>query len=152
MTTVTRTAVVNATPSDVWDVISDLPNMGALSPEATGGEWVKGDGPAVGSVFKGTNASGSKSWSTKATVTRSAPGRGFEIHVKAFGQPVADWAYDLSPAPEGGTVVTESWTDRRSKVFAKVGGVATGVADREAFAGESMEKTLEALQKRFGVA
>ena len=148
MPTLTRSEVVPATPEAVWEVVSDLPRMGELSPEATGGSWVKGDGPAVGSVFKGTNAQGKRSWSTKAQVTRSAQGRGFEFHVRAFGFPVADWAYDLEEVP-GGTRVTESWTDRRNGAFARIGGKVTGVADRESFAAESMEQTLAALKARF---
>lgn len=148
MATVTRSETVPASPEAVWAVVSDLPGMGSLSPEAVGGTWVKGDGPAVGSVFKGRNKNGKRSWSTKATVTRSTPGRGFEIHVRSFGMAVSDWAYDLEDV-EGGTRVTESWTDRRGVIITTAGKAVTGVGDRESYAGSSIEQTLAALKARF---
>jgi carbon monoxide dehydrogenase subunit G len=148
MPTVSRTQTVAAAPEDVWAVVADLPRMGELSPEATGGSWVKGDGPVVGSVFKGKNKQGRRAWSTKAIVTRAAPGRGFEIHVRSFGMAVADWAYDLEAVPEG-TRVTETWTDRRGALTKHGSKVVTGVSDREAFTGESIQQTLDALRDRF---
>lgn len=112
MPDVYRTEFVPAHPESVWELVSDLPRMGELSPEATGGRWVQGDGPVVGAVFKGTNAQGKRSWSSKATVTRATRGRCFEIRARVFGMAVADWAYDLEEVA-GGTQVTQSWKDRR---------------------------------------
>lgn len=148
MTSVTRSETVSASPQDVWAVISDLPGMGSLSPEATGGTWVKGDGPAVGSVFKGKNARGKRSWSTKAKVTAAAPGSSFAFDVSFMGLAVSTWAYALE-ADGASTRVTETWTDRRPG-FTKPGGkLVTGVSDREGYTATSIEHTLAALKARF---
>jgi hypothetical protein len=103
-----------AAPADlVWAMVSDLPRMGEWSPENEGGRWVKGDGPAVGSVFHGRNKNGIRRWSTTARVVDAGPGRSFEIAVTFAGFPVAHWRYDFEDAP-GGCRVTESWRDNRA--------------------------------------
>ena len=66
---ISRTTTVRATPQEAYALVSDLPRMGELSPENTGGRWLKGaTGPAVGARFKGTNRNGVRRWSTTATV------------------------------------------------------------------------------------
>ncbi len=146
MTTLTRSTQITAPAEKVWALVSDLPGMGALSPENTGGSWVGGaTGPAVGARFKGTNANGSKTWSTNVQVTRSEPGRAFAFAVKAFGVPVAHWSYDVTDSADGCTV-TETWEDRRPGWFAKVGAIATGVKDREDATARNLESTLAALK------
>lgn len=146
--TVSRSETVSATPEEVWAVVSDLPGMGSLSPESTGGAWVRGTGPSVGSVFKGRNKNGWHSWSTKAVVTRSDVGRAFSFDVTAFGMPVSTWTYELE-ATEGGTRVTESWVDNRKALLTKSAKAVTGVGDRETYSATSIAQTLAALKARF---
>jgi hypothetical protein len=146
MTTVERSVEVAAPADRVWQLVSDLPGMGRFSPEATGGRWARGaTGPAVGAVFRGTNARGLRRWATRSEVVRCEPGRAFAFAVSSVGLPVAEWSYDLQEVP-GGTRVTERWTDRRGRLISLVGTVATGVGDRVAYAGESMERTLAAVK------
>ena len=146
MTTLTRTTEINAPADAVWALVSDLPGMGALSPENTGGAWVGGaSGPVVGARFKGTNKNGVRRWSTQVQVVRSDPGRAFSFAVTYLGLPVANWSYDLAPT-EGGCRVTETWEDRRPGWFVKVGGLATGVPDREAATARNLETTLANLK------
>ena len=145
---VTRSVDVHAPAEAVWAIVSDLPGMGTLSPESTGGRWADGTaGPAVGAVFRGTNASGSRTWSTRSTVVASEPGRRFAFDVSSVGLPVARWSYDLVSTADG-CQVTETWQDRRGRLVALGGRLLTGVQDRTAFTATSIEQTLARLKDR----
>ncbi|MCU1595672.1 MAG: hypothetical protein JWO12_3064 [Frankiales bacterium] len=143
---ITASVQVDASADRVWGLVSDLPNMGKLSPENTGGTWRKGaTGPAVGARFHGSNRSGWRRWSTNVTVVRCAPGEEFAFRVTAGGLGVAEWAYTIVPESTGVTV-TETWTDRRGSLMKALGRATTGVADREAHTRASIETTLAALK------
>ena len=47
--------IINASPQDVYGLVSDLGRMGEWSTENIGGEWTHGTPGAVGSRFLGTN-------------------------------------------------------------------------------------------------
>lgn len=146
--TVSRSVVVAAAPEQVWDLISDLPGMGAYSPENTGGSWQKGaTGPAVGAVFRGTNTQGRKSWSTRSVVTRCEPGAAFAFSVSGGGLAVADWSYAVVATDEG-CRVTETWQDRRGRLVKSIGKLLTGIEDRDAFTAQSIEQTLARVKER----
>lgn len=131
-----------AAPADrVWALVSDLPGMGAFSPENSGGRWVEGDGPTVGAVFVGSNRQGARRWSTRCTVTRSEPGRAFAFEVASVRMPVATWRYELEP-DGGGCRLSETWEDRRGGLMRRLGVLVTGVSDRSAFTATSIEHTL----------
>ncbi len=143
---VSRTTFVEATPEKVWAIVTDLPGMGDLSPEATGGEWQGGaTGPSLGATFKGTNAHGSKTWSTMSTVTVCEPARQFAFDVKAGPLSVSTWSY-LLEAEGAGTRLTEEWTDTRGAVMKKAGAVATGVKERHEHNARGMDTTLAAIK------
>ncbi len=147
MVTVSRTVEIQAPAAAVWELVSDLPGMGAYSPENAGGRWVSGTGPRPGAVFKGANRNGVRRWSTKATVTDCEPGRSFAFRVEALGLRVADWSYRLDPSTQGCTV-TETWVDRRGTLMRLIGVVASGTVDREAFTVVSIDQTLAKLKSR----
>jgi hypothetical protein len=107
---------IAATAETVWALVSDLPRMGDLSPENTGGTWDGGaTGPAVGATFSGKNKNGMRRWSTTATVTGCEPGRVFEIAITSGRSPIAAWRYEFEATAAGsGCRVTESWEDRRT--------------------------------------
>ena len=48
------TVHMNATPEEVWALVSDVTQIGRYSPETFEGEWLDGaTGPAVGARFRG---------------------------------------------------------------------------------------------------
>jgi uncharacterized protein YndB with AHSA1/START domain len=145
MSDVTVTRQIAAPPELVWTLLSDLPRMGAWSPENTGGEWIRGaTGPAAGAKFRGTNSNHGKSWKTVATVVDAEPGRRFSFFVKAGGLPISEWSFELEPS-EAGCTVTQGWTDRRPGFFKPIAVKLTGVQDRAEYNRGAMEKTLEGL-------
>ena len=147
--TISRSVQVQATPKAVWDLVSDLPNMGRLSPENTGGSWRRGaTGPAVGAVFKGRNRNGRRRWSTTVRVTRCEPGSTFAFAVSSvLGIPVSEWSYDIRGEGEA-CEVTESWSDRRPGWFKGPAGLVTGVMHRDdASTARNLEQTLAALKR-----
>jgi uncharacterized protein YndB with AHSA1/START domain len=133
---------IAATPDVVWSLVSDLQRMGDWSPENNGGEWIKGaTGPARGAKFKGRNSNGSKSWTTVSTVIDASPGKRFSFLVAVGPLKIAEWAFDVE-ATDTGCRVIETWTDRRGGLMKKLGGVASGVDDRNEYNRAGMEQTL----------
>src|SRR5215210_3883643 len=107
---ISRTVEVRASAGAAYDLVSDLPGMGELSPENTGGRWLRGaTGPAVGARFKGRNRNGLRRWSTNVRVEAADPGREFAFGITSYlGIPVSRWCYAFLPSLEGCTV-TETW-------------------------------------------
>lgn len=137
---------IAADPQVLYGLVSDVTNMGRWSPETTSCRWVKGaTGPAVGARFRGSNKAGWRRWSTTCTVTTADAGRRFAFDVDLGPIPVARWTYDFEP-DGAGTLVTETWDDRRLRRLMKVSGVMMGVRDREAHNRAGMEQTLAALK------
>ncbi|MFE9680630.1 SRPBCC family protein [Streptomyces sp. NPDC006285] len=156
--TVARSILVEASPSAVYEQISRPARMGRWSPENLGATVVGGDRPAhVGQVFEGHNKRGRYRWTTRCTVTAADPGRRFAFRVHAIGlrQPrlraaIATWEYRFE-AEDGGTRVTETWTDDRRSWPAFVADafdhVATGGKTFAAFQRGNIEKTLRNLKR-----
>lgn len=146
MTPVHARIDIAATPDTVWNLVSDVTRMGEWSPEATGAVWKgRATGPALGARFTGTNANGSKTWTTSCEVTSCDAGRAFGFRVKAAGLKVAQWDYRIEPTATGCTV-TETWTDDRGALITWLGKLVTGVADREAHNRAGIAETLTALK------
>lgn len=136
---------INAPADELWKMVSDITRMGDWSPETTSGAWVKGaSGPTVGARFKGDNRNGSKSWSIVCEVTACEPGVSFGFDAMAGPVRYANWRYDFEATAEG-TIVTESVSDNRGKIFKFVGAKVSGVSDRSTHNKRTMTATLEAL-------
>jgi hypothetical protein len=147
--TVTRSIEVDAAPAAVWELVSDLPRMGELSPENRGGSWLRGaTGPVLGARFRGANRRGWRRWSTTVQVTACEPGRTFAFDVSSLGLSVSRWTYDVTPRDAGRCTVSETWQDRRGRLMDAIGLAATGVGDRETYTARSIEHTLARLKER----
>lgn len=137
---------INADAEAVYDIVTDLPNMGKLSPENTGGKWVGGaTGPTVGARFRGNNKAGWRRWSTSVKVIDAERGKLFAFHVTAGPFAVADWCYEFE-ADGDGTKVTEKWDDRRPGWMKALSGPVMGVEDRGGHNEGNMQATLRALK------
>jgi len=101
----TASVTVNATPEALYDLVTDIPKMGRLSPECTGGKWLGGaTGPVVGAKFRGTNKRGRIRWSTVNRVVEAERGKVFAFETDGSG---ARWTYRFEADGEA-TVVSES--------------------------------------------
>ncbi|MCP2283506.1 Polyketide cyclase / dehydrase and lipid transport [Promicromonospora umidemergens] len=105
------TVHMDADPSEVWDLLSDVTRVGELSPETFEAEWTDGaTGPAVGAHFRGhvrRNGVGPVYW-TQCKVTHCEQGRDFGFTVYMGGRRLNNWRYRMVPA-DGGCDVTESF-------------------------------------------
>ena len=100
---------VDATPEQVWDLVSDVTRIGEFSPETFEARWTRGStGPEVGASFKGhvkRNGVGPTYWSP-CQVTACVPNQLFEFAVGTDQVTMNNWGYRLEP-DETGTTVTE---------------------------------------------
>lgn len=138
--TVRDSIVVDVDPETVYAQVSDPTQMGRWSPENRGAVVLGKPGPAyVGMEFVGSNRRGRGRWVTRCVVTAADPGRRFAFDVRTWGvrRPsvpvrIATWEYTFEAA-DGGTLVTETWTDGRRGWPDLV----TGVFDRAATGGRT---------------
>ena len=139
-------ASIAVPPEQVYDLVADVTRMGEWSPENTGGRWV-GDavGPDAGVRFRGSNRKGLRRWTTTCTVTAADRGERFAFDVKLGPLPIATWEY-IFRADDGGTKVTEAWTDRRAVWLRMVAVPVMGVPSRPHYNRRGMEVTLAALK------
>ena len=100
---------MDASPEEVWALVSDVTRIGEFSPETFEARWTRGaTGPEVGASFKGhvkRNGVGPTYW-TPCRVTKCVKNEVFEFTVGNDSVAVNNWGYRLEP--EGtGTKVTE---------------------------------------------
>ncbi|AZS84567.1 SRPBCC family protein [Streptomyces griseoviridis] len=156
--TVSGSIVVAVPPEVAYRAVSRPADMGRWSPENLGTTAGSADGPAgLGSSFVGRNKRGRVRWVTRCTVTAAEPGRRFAFRVHAIGVrtprlrgPIASWEYRFEAA-DGGTRVTETWTDDRRSWPAPVANVfdriATSGRTFADFQARNIEKTLRNLKR-----
>ncbi|MEU4800074.1 SRPBCC family protein [Streptomyces sp. NPDC023327] len=162
--TVSRSIMVKASPSVVYEQVSRPAQMGRWSPENLGATVPGADEPAeAGVVFEGHNKRGTFRWTTRCTVTAAEPGRRFAFRVHAIGlkrprlrAPIATWEYRFKEVEEAGgagtsTRVTETWTDDRRSWPDFVAGVfdriATGGHTFAVFQARNIDRTLRNLKR-----
>jgi uncharacterized protein YndB with AHSA1/START domain len=100
-----------ASPERIWELVSDVTQIGRYSPETFEAVWIDGaTGPALGAKFRGhvkRNGIGPVYWTT-CTVTACEPGREFAFGVGNGDVPLNVWSYRMEPV--GATTdVTESF-------------------------------------------
>jgi uncharacterized protein YndB with AHSA1/START domain len=136
--------LIEAAPSAVWDVVTDIAGMGRFSPENTGGRWTGGEPVTAGATFTGSNRHGPVRWTTHCTVVDVVPGERFSFEAD---EPKARWSYLLEPSGAG-TRLTETreiygtpalWVRivQRSKVLGR---------NRDTLMRDGMQTTLERMK------
>jgi uncharacterized protein YndB with AHSA1/START domain len=118
---VSDSIVIDIDPTALYEQVADPTQMPRWSPENTGARTSAEARPLrVGEVFDGTNRRGRFRWVTQCVVTASEPGRRFAFDVRKIGPrtpivrgQIASWDYTFEAVPDGGTLVTETWTDLR---------------------------------------
>jgi Polyketide cyclase / dehydrase and lipid transport len=139
---------VDASPTALYEVVSDVRRMGEWSPECRRCEWIGGaTGPAVGARFKGTNQRGVARWSTKPRVVAADPAREFAFVTGHLGRDMTKWSYRFEPASDH-TNVTESFEMLRDMpwYFRLADRLLMGVKDRKADLETNMQETLRRLK------
>jgi carbon monoxide dehydrogenase subunit G len=137
---------IAAPPDRIYDIVTDIAQMGRLSPECTGGRWLgQATGPAIGARFKGSNKRGLARWSTTNEVVAAEPSREFAFETQQSG---TRWSYRLEPDGDG-TVVTEERAAFKARpllarVFSKV--ALGGIAEHDDEMREGMRATHERLK------
>lgn len=99
---------IDASPEDVYALVSDLPRMGEWSSEATGGTWRDGGSGKAGDWFVGTNKAGDREWTRESEIVVAEPGRDFTFVVGGVEHNRTWWSYEMEPAGSG-TKLTEKW-------------------------------------------
>jgi uncharacterized protein YndB with AHSA1/START domain len=98
------TVHMQAPPHQVWELVSDVTQIGRYSPETFEAEWIDGaSGPAVGATFRGhvkRNGIGPVYWTT-CHVLECEPGAVFRFGVGKADNPLSKWGYDIVPAGDG---------------------------------------------------
>ncbi|MCH1865085.1 SRPBCC family protein [Nocardioides sp. CFH 31398] len=102
-----ESVVVDATPAEVYDLVTSIERTGEWSPVCTSCAWEPPhDGPRVGAWFTGRNEKGTRVWETRSQVVEAEPGRSFAWLV---GGAFVRWGYELAPLDDGRTELTETW-------------------------------------------
>lgn len=150
-------------PLVVYRQLSDPTLMGRWSPENLGATVREPrESSYVGMEFEGVNKRGLAKWVTRCVVTAADPGERFAFRVEAIGvrKPrfrgaIASWEYRFAPE-DGGTRVTETWTDDRGgwpnaavQVFDRI---ATGGDLFSQFQAKNIHRTLRNLKKQLETA
>ena len=114
-TTAAASIDIEAPPSAVYDLLSDVTRMGEWSPECHRCEWL--DVPnQVGSRFRGHNKSGPARWSTTAKVLAADPPSTFAFATFYRDRVSTRWTYDLEDRG-GRTRLTESFASEMTPWF-----------------------------------
>lgn len=157
---VSDSVVIDVDARTIYDQVADPTQMGRWSPENTGATTAAvGRTLTVGEVFDGSNKRGRARWHTECVVKAADPGRRFAFDVRKIGprKPIlpgriASWQYTFE-STEGGTLVTETWTDRRTSwpdwAAALFDKTATGGRLFSDFQRRNIARTLAAMKADF---
>ena len=103
------TVHIDAAPEKVWDLVSDVTQIGRFSPETFEAEWLDGaSGPAVGARFRGRNKHEAfGDWATVCEVVEVEDQRRWVYNVTGPEGVSATWAFEVEPASDG--VLVRQW-------------------------------------------
>jgi len=113
--------LIDATPADVWALVSDIQLPARFGTEFLGAEFLDGaTAPAAGARFTGRNhhpAAGE--WQTVCTIDEFVPERVFGYVVDGIDGPSSHWRFTLSAEPSG-TRVTQAMCMGPARSFINV--------------------------------
>ncbi|MFF0153648.1 SRPBCC family protein [Micromonospora sp. NPDC005203] len=124
--------IVEATPTEVYALVSDLPRSREWSPECTGGEWISGTPGTPGAVFRGHNLRGEDvvswapvvrgTWTTEAEIHTAVPGTEFSWAMRdSQGRAQTSvWAFRMIREPNGCRLVHHFRMDAPTEGIRKI--------------------------------
>lgn len=141
---------IDATPAEVWTLISDLPRMAQWSPQVVRSK-VWGGAITQGAKFTNLNRRGPLFWPTNGKVVRCTPPTGPDGGEFAFriSENKTIWSFTLEPSAGGGTTLTQrrETPDGISGLSLRLTKVALGGQDTfTAELREGMRQTLERMK------
>src|SRR5438552_18641 len=86
--------VVARSPEDLYDMVTDVTQMGSWSPVCKACWWDEGAGPHVGAWFTGRNEVPDRTWETRSQVVVADRGREFAFIVNGTW---TRWGYTFTP-------------------------------------------------------
>ena len=114
---------VDASPEQVWTLLTDITRAGEWSHENTGGEWLGGaSGPVPGARFHGRNAQGSYKWTRQCEVLAVDPCRSISwrtIPTRIYRDSTI-WTYVIEPTERGSRITQSFEIVRLGKVMDRV--------------------------------
>ena len=102
---------IEASPEEVFAVLTDLDRLPTLSPENERCEFLgESTSVEVGATFRGYNKAGDYEWHADCVVTELEPGRRLAYEVPPKFEHATVWAYTIEPDADGAScTVTESF-------------------------------------------
>ena len=95
---------IDALPSVVWDLVTDINIAARFQDEFQEAEWLD-DEARLGARFVGRNRIGNQTWETTSTIVAFETESVFRWAVEDVDNPVATWTFQLKP-DGGGTRLT----------------------------------------------
>lgn len=103
---------VEATPEQVWHLLTDITRAGEWSHETRGGAWLDGaTSAAPGARFRGNNQNGRTRWNRQCEVLAVEPLRSISwrtVPTKVAYRDSTVWTYELEPTA-GGCRITQRY-------------------------------------------
>jgi uncharacterized protein YndB with AHSA1/START domain len=103
------TVRIDASPDDVFALLTNLDELPKLSPENQRCEFLDDSTEVgVGALFRGTNRAGDYEWHADCVVTVFEPARRFAYLVPPDFEHATEWSYRIEPDGDG-SIVTEAF-------------------------------------------
>ncbi|RSN16854.1 polyketide cyclase [Streptomyces sp. WAC 05977] len=145
----TGEVLIDATPEQVYRLVSDPVSMAECTEELRKARWIRGATEArVGNWFAGSNRNGWRRWVTHAEIVEAEPVRRFAYRVRTpFFVPISRWEYEIAPEGDGTRLVVENWL-RVPPWFVPIAILITGEPDRAGTNRANIAATLERVKAR----
>ena len=142
---------IDASPSDVWALVSDINLPARFSDEFQGADWIDPE-PCVGATFAGRNKNENMGeWEVVCTIMDYSPEKVFAWNASDAENPAAQWRFEiesgddstllrfimiLGPGPSGLTAIIEKMPDMESRL----------IRNRQKGQQENMARTIEGIR------